>query len=177
MPKRQSHLGNVGFVPFSVPDTLADIRGAHFPDLAHEVRIYFVGRGPLACVRHEASKADIYVHQLLNHPETPLEVVAHICKHELLHLRIRPVECNGLLVHHPPEFWEAEKALCPERDKSWLWIWTNLEGCLRHRPRLERIDVLLGWRKFWSLPRMDVESCQRLLTRGEASAPEAEKGW
>jgi hypothetical protein len=148
----------LNFLPFSPADVVAEVRSAHFPDLACRVSIHFVERGPLACVCHD-EEADIYVHQILNHDQTPRDMVSLICKHELLHLRMPPVEIDGEEVQHTPEFWEAEKAICPERTRAWAWIRTNLDACLKWRPRLERIDVLPGWRKVWNRPRTDIETC------------------
>jgi hypothetical protein len=35
---------NLWFTPFSVHDRLNDIRSRHFPDLTHQVALYFVNR-------------------------------------------------------------------------------------------------------------------------------------
>ena len=69
------------FTSFSIADMLAEIKAALFPDLAQEVSIHFVNRGPLVCVCADTNTARIYLHQLLNHPETPWEVISFICKH------------------------------------------------------------------------------------------------
>ena len=163
------------FLPFSPADLLGEVRSAHFPDLGGRVSINFVDRGPLACVCHEQATADIYVHQVLNHDQTPRDVISLICKHELLHLRIPPVEKDGEVVQHPPDFWEAEKAICPERTRAWSWIWTNLDPCLKRRPKQERIDVLSSWKKCWNQPRTDIETCLEICTR--AGRGPAEEGW
>ena len=168
---------NLCFVPFSITDTLAEIKAALFSDVSHQVSIQFVSLGSLACVYRHGDQARIYIHQLLNHHETPFEVISLICKHELLHLRIPSVEKEGKWLHHPPEFWKAEKAICPERNKAWAWIWINLVACLKTRPRLERIDVLPVWKEVWSEPKKDAETCQKLWIRGEFSGPDEEGGW
>ena len=168
---------NLCFVPFSITDTLAEIKAALFSDVSQQVSIQFVSLGPLACVYRHDKDAQIYIHQLLNHHETPLEVISLICKHELLHLRIPSVEKDGKWEDHPPEFWTAEKAMSPERNKAWSWIWVNLGACLTRRPRVKRIDVLPNWRDVWSEPKCDATACQKLWVRGELSAPEEEGGW
>jgi len=161
------------FLPFPIRLLLDDIHSRLFPDVAQAVRIYFVSRGPLACIAHDASHASIYVHQLLNRPDTPKGVMTLIIKHELLHLRIKPGKIDGSrsAVMHPPEFWEAESAIAPEREAAWMWIWGNFHTYLKARPRLERIDVLPKWRKGWRMPVMDIEECRSLL--GAAIPPEA----
>lgn len=168
---------NLCFVPFSIIDTLAEIKATLFSELSHQVSIQFVSLGSLACVYRDGNKAQIYIHQLLNHHETPFEVISFICKHELLHLRIPSGIKDGKRVHHTPEFWIAEKAICPERNKAWAWIWINLVACLKTRPRLERIDVLPLWRDVWSEPKKDVGTCQQLWVRGEQAASDEESGW
>jgi hypothetical protein len=164
----------LNFLPFSPADVLAEVRSAYFRDLTCHVGIHFVERGPLACVCTDG-QADIYVHQVLNHDQTPRDVILLVCKHSLLHLRIPPVEKDGELMQHPPEFWEAEKAICPERTRAWAWIWTNLDACLKRRPRLERIDVLPMWKKVWNRPRTDIETC--LAICGDAGREPPEEGW
>ena len=57
---------------------------------------------------------------------------------------IRPHEINGHRVAHPPEFFEREQQLSPEREEAKRWIFKTLGKRLRVRPRLERIDVLRG---------------------------------
>jgi hypothetical protein len=151
------------FTPFSVLHTLDHVRSEYFADLLATVHLYFVNRGPLACVVDEDSLVTIYVHQVLNHSDTPVEVASLICKHELLHIRIPPVVEGKKTIQHPPEFWKAEKAITPERTLAWLWIWNNLSSCLKKRPRLERIDVLPNWRDLWSRPMLDLATCRRLL--------------
>jgi hypothetical protein len=164
----------LSFLPFSPADVLAEARSAHFPDLTCRVGIHFVERGPLACVCHDED-ADIYVHQILNHDQTPRDVISLICKHDLLHLRIPPAEKDGEVMQHTPEFWEAERAICPERTRAWAWIWTNLGTCLKRRPRLERIDVLPAWKRVWNQPRTDIETCLAIY-RVADKEPE-EGGW
>jgi tetratricopeptide (TPR) repeat protein len=119
---------------------LEEARSTHFPDLTCRVSIHFVDRGPLACVCPGNEAANIYIHQLLNHDQTPREVIGMICKHELLHLRIPPVANDGEVLMHPPAFWVAERAICPEHKRVWAWIWTNLGLCLKHQPKLSIAD-------------------------------------
>jgi hypothetical protein len=147
-------------LPFSATDLLADVQAALFPDVSQEVRLSFVGRGPLACIFHGSKPAHVYVHQVLNHPDTPTEVMSLIAKHELLHLRIRPALEGGKRVQHPKAFWEAEKALAPERQAAWRWVWWHLGPCLKRRPRLERIDVLASWKRVWSQPKLNIAACE-----------------
>lgn len=138
------------FTSFSVPDVLDQVRKEHFPEISAEIPIYAINRGPLVCIAVDDSSSTIYVHQLLNHSDTPREVFSLICKHELLHLRITPRFDGKRTIQHPPEFWKAEEAMAPERRIAWAWIWGNLGVCLKIRPVLERIDVRSNWKKTWN---------------------------
>ncbi len=105
---------NLSFLSFSVTEMLADIRFRLFSDVTQNVQVAFVAYGPLACIAHDESRATIYEHQLLNHHETPHEVLTTIIKHELLHLRISPAMVGEKEVQHSDEFWEAEVVIAPE---------------------------------------------------------------
>jgi hypothetical protein len=74
-----------------------------------------------ACIRWEQGRpgGDIFSHSLFHRPDVPQPVIEHVLRHEPLHLKIRPREIDGKLVHHPPEFWEAEQALVPWKSASW----------------------------------------------------------
>ena len=74
---------------------------------------------------------------------------------------------------HPPEFWEAEKAIAPERESAWTWIQGNFFNHLKHRPRLERIDVLPSWRRAWTMSTRGVEE----LTTGPGGVPHHTEVW
>ena len=165
---------NLWFTPYSPHSRLNDIRSCHFPDLPHRVDLYFVNRGAMACVCDTDSSATIYIHQILNHAETPIEVIEVICKHELLHLRIPPIIEGKKEIQHPPEFWEAEREISPERNLAWSWIWSNLWFCLKKRPRLERVDVLPAWKSVWCAPKIDLAACQKKCNLGPV---DEEKGW
>ena len=163
------------YTAFSVGKLLDEIRGQHFPQVPPGIEVCAVDRGSLACICDDPGGATIYVHQLLNHSDTPIEVFQSIHKHELLHLVFPPREIEGMTRMHPPEFWEAERVLCPERRIAWEWLWYNLSDCLKRRPRLERLDVLGCWKKVWSRPKSSIEEVRGLFDKSKA--PEEEYGW
>jgi len=163
------------YTPFSVVKLLDEIRGRDFPQVQSIVDVCSVDRGSLACICQYSNEANIYIHQILNHPDTPIEVFQTIHKHELLHLIIPPREIGGKQRSHPPEFWEAERDLCPERVIAWAWIWENLSDCLKRRPHLERIDVLRCWKRIWSSPRLGIEEVEGYLRKWETI--KEEDGW
>ena len=53
---------NLWFTPYSPHSRLNDIRSRHFPNLTHQVDLYFVNRGSLACVCQSDASATIYIH-------------------------------------------------------------------------------------------------------------------
>ena len=134
---------------FSLVETLQNLWTSHFEDIKILPEVFFIDRGPLACIYLQTGRPTIYVHSLLNHPATPKAVISLVCKHELLHVRIPPREVEGRLRQHPPEFWEAERSLAPEQNEAWEWVWRARGQWLRLRPRLERIDVRRNWKEVW----------------------------
>lgn len=136
----------LAFTGLSLPELMETARREHFPELAEAPAVHFVRRGPLACVCcPEGQAPTVYVHEILNRPEVPPDVFRLICLHELLHLRIPAREVDGQLKSHPPEFWRAERALAPERDGAWDWLWRNLGDWFILRKREEGILVRNGW--------------------------------
>ncbi len=63
---------------------------------------------------------------------------------------------------HPPEFWKAEKAISPERQKVWHWIRKNLRPSIRIQRKKERVDVLRNWKQTWGQVRDPIDG---LLSR------------
>ena len=140
---------NLSFLPFSASGLLAEIHADLFPDVGQTVQLFFVAKGPLACIAHASEYGSIYIHQLLNHSETPVAVIGLILKHELLHLRIPPTIEDGKKVQHPPTFWEAERAIAPERHSAWAWIWENLWSCLNCYASLEFCNPSIGGQRLF----------------------------
>jgi hypothetical protein len=89
----------------------------------------------------------VFVHALLNNPAVPVEVFDLICRHELLHMVIPGREVNGKMTHHPPEFFEKERASTPGRDAVWDCVWWHGWEVLRQDKQRESIIVKRGWRR------------------------------
>ncbi len=160
---------SLNFLAFSPSKLLAEIHTDLFPDVRHTVRVDFVTQGPLACIGHTGDSASIYIHQLLNHSETPFAVISSILKHELLHLRIPSTSENGKEVQHSPEFWAAEREIAPERHSAWAWVEINLWTCLRRRPKIQRIDVRPNWKKVWNYQKTDIAICEQTIREQRAA--------
>lgn len=147
------------FTTFSVSELLDEIRRRHFPGLTQRVTFHFVEHGPLACVWFTDDWAYICAHQVLNHVDTPVEVMSWVCKHELLHLVIPVVSVNGRETKHSPEFRARENEIAPEHDEASAWVEMTLMRCIKVRPRLERVDVLPAWKDSWSRRRLKLDDC------------------
>jgi len=106
----------------------------------------FAEQKTLAWIRGDGLAAFIQIHECLNHPETPEVVISYVLKHELLHLVIPPRKVGRKVRKHPPEFWEEEKVVSPERHDASLWIHANYLGNLKTVRSMEQIRVLKGWR-------------------------------
>jgi len=72
-------------LPFSVSDMLTAIHKQYFSTIQGVLSLYFVMEGPLACIQRTESGAILFVHQVLNHKETPPEVMSYVIKRQLLH--------------------------------------------------------------------------------------------
>ncbi|MCC7363751.1 MAG: hypothetical protein IT303_05235 [Dehalococcoidia bacterium] len=139
---------------FSLTETLNEARAVHFPGIAGDIEVRIAAAGPLAFVRANGMGplAHLVVfHPVLNHPDTPIEVVRFIAKHELTHLVERPRIINGAWETHPAEFWDHEYAVAPERWAAWQWVFGNIGGCLRNRP--DGISVTRRWMAIHDRPR------------------------
>ena len=108
----------------------------------------------LACIRWEHGKpgGDIFLHSLFNRPDVPQPVIEHVLRHELLHLKIPTREIDGKLIHHPPEFWEAEQSLVPWVSASWAWMDMTFHEALKRDVPNERIRVKKTWLKLQKRP-------------------------
>ena len=93
------------FSVFSVREILDKVKSDLFPEITIPVHLWFVTRGPLACIVDHGPSAEIFVHQLLNHPNTPEEIFRTIVIHELLHFRIPLVYEGETIRQHPQELW------------------------------------------------------------------------
>lgn len=89
---------------------------------------------------------------MFNRPDVTQPVIEHVLRHELLHLKIRLREIDGKLVHHPPEFWEAEQALVPWKEASWGWMVLAFWDVMKTDVPNERVWVKKSWRRLQGLP-------------------------
>lgn len=107
----------------------------------------------LACIQLQDDGASpIYLHPLFNRPGTPWQVIVHVIRHELLHLRHRPRCIDGTRMIHTPEFRRAELELVPWARSSVSWIWLNFHGVIKVSRSEERILVKRSWKRHMDKP-------------------------
>jgi hypothetical protein len=111
------------------------VRARTFPDLGREVRVTFArSHAPLACISLGSRLTLITLNRALDGPDTPVEVMAHILTHELIHLEVPRQRIDGRWTTHPPAFWARQAELSPEAPRSEDWIFDNIGHCI-HRYR------------------------------------------
>jgi len=147
----------IPFVSFDFPALLTTIRTRHFPNVALSISANFLKASrarseSLASINFGGAVADIRIHEILNRADTPEEVIEHILKHEILHIVIRPRQIDSRTVKHPPEFWEAEKRISPEREEAWDWLSIALIAHLRIDEKREAAMIRRGWERSISNP-------------------------
>ncbi len=139
---------------FSLSGLLEEVRAAWFPEVDHRIEVRFHASGPLAYISGGFMGPGtqlVVFHPVLNHPGTPAEVLRFIAKHELTHIVRPPRAVCGEFESHPPEFWEHEAAVGPERRAAWHWINRNLRPCAGNTPR--GFSVNRRWRELEHRPR------------------------
>lgn len=103
------------YFPYDVGETLAKACARvqpHFPEADFSgVGVWIVEQDTLARIFRD--ERAIFLHGILNHPQTPEEVIEFILCHELLHLVIPSREVDGHMTSHPPEFQAMEARVYP----------------------------------------------------------------
>lgn len=175
---RHRHLSRARLCP-SLPFTLfcpqqlvqATVGGPVTGNYGDRIQCLFVSEGPLSDVAAHPKKQEvtIYLHDILNHQDTPALVLQYLVKHELLHLQVDSEPGERYAIRHPEMYVQIEKRLCPERLLVWTWIYVNLGEHLAWRRLVERIDVLKTWRDTWQYPRLDM--AQSLARRHKVRKP------
>ena len=147
-PPRQPYLFQPvkTLTPYSFTEVMEEVRSTFFPEIEQPVEVRIVANGPLAFISPHHMGRDRHMvafHPILNHPDTPIEIVRLIAKHELAHTRVP----SGL---HTSEFWEIEFAIGPERYAVWHWINESLRGATRNGSGFR---VFKTWRRHFKGPR------------------------
>lgn len=82
---------------------------------------------------HETRHA-IRINPLLDSPRVPLDYIAAVVHHELLHALHRPIKSGGRRIVHTPEFKKAERRF-PLYGWAVNWEKTEMDRLLRRRSR------------------------------------------
>jgi len=109
------------------------------------------------------------MHSILNHQDTPEEVILFVIKHELLHLLIPPRETKKRLVNHPPEFLEREESISPEYSLIWNWLYFHFPFCLKVHKRKEQVIVTREWKDIMYNKRLGFKEMMHIITPKETS--------
>ncbi len=131
----------LSMLAFSADELLADISAAGSSNFRVVWSFAFIDSLAFIEDDPESRTARITLHSVLNHPSTPLQVIAGIFKHEVLHLTVRPREIDGKLITHPPEFWEKERELIPEMSEVWFWLWISFHSAMKRDEKRERMVI------------------------------------
>jgi len=145
-PRTARDCPELPFLAFAWQDVLAREQ-ARLPG-ANEwrVQLWFQRQPTLACIARTGKRcAEIRMHTLLNHPQTPRPVLDVVIGHELLHLLHPPREIDDRWITHTTEFRAAEKAQYPEAETAHVWIHLALGLHLRRDVKHECIRVNGDW--------------------------------
>jgi hypothetical protein len=145
--KRYRDKAELGLFSFDVYELFSECQNV-FPELEDfKIEFWIIRQPSLACIAVSDESASIIIHPVLNHTQTPIEIMRYIIIHELIHIIIRPREIDGKIIKHSPEFLEKEKELVPERHICWYWVYDTLFDCLKIDNENERTFVKRNWRK------------------------------
>jgi len=118
--------GELSRFSFDLYDLLEEAKSIVPGVISSAVSIWILGHASLlAFIEIGDVEKKIVLHPLLNHPDTPLEVIRFILIHELIHIVIPSVEIEGRQLDHPDSFWALEKQLVPERALYWAWMYIH----------------------------------------------------
>ncbi|MBI2765172.1 MAG: hypothetical protein HYX53_04580 [Chloroflexi bacterium] len=141
-------------VGFSLSELLHEVRATHFPEIEGEIEVRISAERPLAYVWPRFMGVDAHLvvfHPVLNHPQTPVEVLRFLCKHELTHLVCSGSFIDGRFEAHDDAFWEHERKVGPEGFAVWRWIRANIGSSVHYRGG--RLGVSRRWRSLRERPR------------------------
>lgn len=148
LQRRAERAPRLAFTVTDVPALLEQTRRTLFPAITEPAQLFFIDGAFVACIHHGPRLgATVFIHDLLNRPETPPEVFRYILTHELIHLVVPSREIEGKIEPHPPEFWEAERELSPDRGMAFSWLWWSFSTVLKEDKENECIRVKRSWKR------------------------------
>ena len=139
-----------------------------FLDRFKDIDLVFVRQDTLACIVYtidNSVRPTIFIHEILNHPNTPVNIISFIIKHELLHLLIDGREINGKYTSHPPEFLETELKISPEYNLMYSWILLNIGFYVKFDKEREGIYIKKNWKQYFRTGKISLGQIQELKQR------------
>jgi hypothetical protein len=147
---------------FSLPCLVMQVRG-EFPDLlSKQVTVWLRIQPTLATVQLDHDEIVINIHAVLNHAQTPEQVIGFILRHELLHMIIPPREVDDVVVSHPPEFWAVEQGF-PDRVPVWNWLTVSLGSCMRSNKKQQLTLITREWKKRMHGRRLSIDQVMDIV--------------
>lgn len=135
-----------------------------------EAQVWIRRQPTLACVFRMSQPVVIHLHSVLNHHQTPPEVLEYILIHELIHLVVHPREVEGKQTAHPPEFWELERRVAPEGGVAWYWIYSMLWEVLERDTEAEAIRVKRTWKRLMGRERWTMAEARGRFEEDQGAA-------
>ncbi len=130
----------------------------------------------LASIQPTRTPCRICLHPILNVEWLPVQVLWNVLVHEYIHCRVPPQEEEpGVMLFHPPEFWEVEQSLLPETRLSWTWLRYEFPRLIWKDEEKQGMHVHCRWRRELAERRKALEDMYR--KRGTWPAPEQHLTW
>ncbi|TXT49281.1 MAG: hypothetical protein FD137_744 [Spirochaetes bacterium] len=154
---RASCQSDLPLFSFDMYEVLEEAKGKFTDKVFNPVDVFIIKQATLACIQMDGTRQAISLHRLLNHCETPREIIKFIFIHELIHIII-PSELNGgKIVMHTVKFWEEEKRIIPERNLYWGWMYFHFFPLFRKEKESEGIFIRRGWEKTMAHSRLSLQ--------------------
>lgn len=148
---------------FCLPTLLGRVI-SDFPKLPPKrITVWIRNQPMLATVTVTDDEAVINLHAVLNHDQTPEQVIGFILRHELLHVIFPAREVDGRETHHPPEFRHAEQKFA-DRVPAWNWLWVTFSSYLTSDKKREGIFVNRKWKNHMNAKRLSIDEIMAILS-------------
>ncbi len=149
--------GDLPLFNFDMHDVLEEAKREFQNKVFSNVDVFIMKQATLACIQNDGSRKTIFLHRLLNHRDTPREIIKFIFLHELIHIIIPPELAGGTMIMHPVKFWEEEKWMIPERNLYWGWLYFHFFPLFRKDKESECISIRRGWEKTMAHSRLSLQ--------------------
>jgi len=134
---------------FNLYKLLDEVRNEFFEQLSElKVEICIRPTKSVASItKIEDNRTLIYLHSFINSAFVPKYIIKGILIHELLHQVVTPVDINGEIEDHPPEFYEIESTINPLAKRMYNWIFAIHIDFIKIDQDKKGATVLKKWKK------------------------------